>query len=430
MPYPYPAAVDAEGPVSEGSNTNPVFAEPARVGAAGYVDISPPTGYQHPNYVIPGIPGVQLSTDGLFFEVVGNALTVGAFTGVRRIWLKIAATADPAPKLYLPAEGWIAYVTNAVTGSTGAVAVAAGAVNEVELAGGAAGSVGGAVGGVVSANVRSADGSAGAETGLAGAVNETEAGTGASGADAGVVGAVASTVPVDGSAGAVAQAVGAATLAVGATPVAYRSKSASSTTSNSLARAWPTGTTTNDVLVALVISYGTGEATPPVPTGWTEITNYGGGGSIATMLCYRRVQDGDTQSTTFNSGSYTTHLNLAVTILAFSGCITSGSPVRDFTNTHDSVNNTQVVFGDQLDYLTNDYVLSAMAQRSGQAWSNSGNSGLTTDIGLTNTGGSAYAAHFSGLAAAADGVILSTQYESLSFSSANPHIFGLVLKAS
>lgn len=174
-----PTASDAQGALSTGDNSNPAFPEPARVGDVTWVDIAPPSGEEHAHYIIPGIAGVEMSADGVAWGGAGNSLIIGAFNTATRIYLRIAAAADPAPKLVLPSSGFTAIVGNLAAGHAGSESGVVGAVDEREVIAGGAGSA----------------------SGVVGAVSEKESVTGASGSASGVVGAatLASGAPFSGT---------------------------------------------------------------------------------------------------------------------------------------------------------------------------------------------------------------------------------------
>lgn len=190
-----PVVTDAQGAVSRGDNSNPVFTEPARVGDVAYVDVAPPSGKEHPDYTVPGIAGVELAlAEGGPFGAAGAGLGLGAWADTRRVWLRIATEADPAPKLALPVDGFVDAGSNAAAGSEGAGAGAAGSADEIEIAAGDAGSGGGATGGVTSVTGE-VSGSAGSGSGAAGAASEIEQTAGAAGSEAGAAGDATVVVP-------------------------------------------------------------------------------------------------------------------------------------------------------------------------------------------------------------------------------------------
>lgn len=175
-----PTASDAQGALSTGDNSNPAFPEPARVGDVTWVDIAPPSGEEHAHYIIPGIAGVEMSADGVAWGGAGNSLIIGAFNTATRIYLRIAAAADPAPKLVLPSSGFTAIVGNLAAGHAGSESGVVGSATKVPDA---------------------AAGGAGSASGVVGAVSEKESVTGASGSASGVVGAatLASGAPFSGT---------------------------------------------------------------------------------------------------------------------------------------------------------------------------------------------------------------------------------------
>jgi hypothetical protein len=212
-----PTASDAQGALSTGDNSNPAFPEPARVGDVTWVDIAPPSGEEHAHYIIPGIAGVEMSADGVAWGGAGNSLIIGAFNTATRIYLRIAAAADPAPKLVLPSSGFTAIVGNLAAGHAGSESGVVGGVDEREVIAGGAGAVTGVVGGAVLTGVRDASGVAGSASGVVGSATKVpDAAAGGAGSASGVVGAVSEKESVTGASGSASGVVGAATLASGA----------------------------------------------------------------------------------------------------------------------------------------------------------------------------------------------------------------------
>lgn len=84
-------ATNDQGTLSEdGANTNCAFEFPTYVGDIVYLDIIPPTGKTHPNFLIPGIPDAKLalSVDGVAEAVEGADLEISLFAVTKRIWIQ------------------------------------------------------------------------------------------------------------------------------------------------------------------------------------------------------------------------------------------------------------------------------------------------------------------------------------------------------
>jgi hypothetical protein len=153
-------AADAQGALSEGDNSNRAFPTPTRVGDAAFIDITPPSGKEHPGYVIPGVPHAQLALGTIgqdqyagAYGLEGADLTVGPFAAPARIWIKWASTVSPAPKLALPPDGFTAVAGSpTVGGGAGSPTGSSGTANEVGQAAGGAGSGTGASGTAIAQN--------------------------------------------------------------------------------------------------------------------------------------------------------------------------------------------------------------------------------------------------------------------------------------
>lgn len=104
---PDPTATDAQGPLSDGTLTNPAFTDPANVGDIAYADIAPAAGYGYGDgFTIPGVDHVSMSLDGETFGAEGAGLTLDAFNAPVRVYFRAdTVTASPVV-LSLPASGF------------------------------------------------------------------------------------------------------------------------------------------------------------------------------------------------------------------------------------------------------------------------------------------------------------------------------------
>jgi hypothetical protein len=190
-------AADAQGALSEGDNSNRAFPTPTRVGDAAFIDITPPSGKEHPGYVIPGVPHAQLALGTIgqdqyagAYGLEGADLTVGPFAAPARIWIKWASTVSPAPKLALPPDGFTAVAGSpTVGGGAGSPTGSSGTANEVGQAAGGAGSGTGASGTADKYTpTPTVGGGAGSGTGSSGTANEVGQAAGGAGSGTGASG--------------------------------------------------------------------------------------------------------------------------------------------------------------------------------------------------------------------------------------------------
>lgn len=136
---PNPTATDAQGPLSDGTLTNPAFSSPAKVGDIAYADIAPAAGYGYGDgFVIPGVAHIAMSTDGVTFGAEGDGLTLDAFNSTVRVYFRAESVTASPVVLSLPASGF--YLIGA-TGHVSDTDAATGAVTLYQVIEEAAGHV-------------------------------------------------------------------------------------------------------------------------------------------------------------------------------------------------------------------------------------------------------------------------------------------------
>lgn len=103
----------------------------------------------------------------------------------------------------------------------------------------------------------------------------------------------------------------------------------------------PTGTVDGDVLVAFVRGYDAAAApTISPPAGWTEIVQ-GAKSSVVQLGAFWKRASSEGSSYTFtHDGTDDESSYSIVYVLSYSGCIASGDPIDDYSDTNYTTNNT------------------------------------------------------------------------------------------
>jgi hypothetical protein len=120
--------------------------------------------------------------------------------------------------------------------------------------------------------------------------------------------------------------------------VTYRSASANNATTYTVTITKPTGTVENDILLAII--YAVREVTTPTlsppDANWTSIALIDYNTTRRWECWWKRAGASEEASYTFSQQTGSSSYSMKGTVSAYSGCITTGSPIDQYSNTSDA----------------------------------------------------------------------------------------------